>query len=78
MNLSNTKNPINEENRCLKNEMSYKQQLKIGKKVEREHRRTYLLNRKKKLSKSQFYESIAQDHLKEDKNYYTRLKKAGL
>ena len=53
-------------------------QLKLGKNIEREHKGTYNLLQKKKLTKNQFYESIAKDHLKEDKNYYTKLKKAKL
>lgn len=58
--------------------MTYNQQLKKGIKVEKEHKRTYNLSQKKKLSKKQFYESIAKDHLKEDKNYYSKLQKAKL
>jgi hypothetical protein len=30
------------------------------------------------LPDNKVYESIAKDHLKEDKNYYKKLKKAGL
>lgn len=58
--------------------MTYKQQLRKGIKVESEHKKTYNLSQRKKLSKKQFYESIAKDHLKEDKNYYSKLKKARL
>jgi hypothetical protein len=59
-------------------------QLRLGKKIEKEHYPTY---RKLKayhsksgkcLSKEKFAESIAKDHIKEDKNYYTKLNKAGL
>ena len=59
-----------------------KYQLKLGKKVEREHLGTYkMLMRSKKMnkcpSKDQFYESIAKDHLKEfpNKPYYSELGK---
>jgi hypothetical protein len=76
--------------------MTYKEELKKGKKVEREHKDTYKILQKKKsqqyedyilygdkerddeISRNKFYESIAKDHLKEDKNYYTKLKKAKL
>jgi hypothetical protein len=58
--------------------MTYKQELAKGKKVEREHRHTFAVLQKKKLSANKFYESIARDHLKEDKEYYTKLKKAKL
>lgn len=58
--------------------MSYQTQLKKGRIVEREHHRTYEELRKKKLSEKQFETSIAEDHLKEDPNYYTKLKKAKL
>jgi hypothetical protein len=58
--------------------MSY--QLTLGKKVEREHL-SYLhqLKKSKKCpTDNQFTEGIAKAHLKEDKNYYSKLKKAGL
>ena len=58
--------------------MTYSTQLKIGRKVEKEHSKTYALSQKKKLTRKQFYDSIAKDHLKEDKNYYSKLKKAKL
>jgi hypothetical protein len=59
-------------------------QLKIGKKIEREHLGTYKKlkayhsKNKRCISDEKFTEAIARDHLKEDKNYYTKLKKAGL
>lgn len=55
-------------------------QLKLGKKVEREHL-PYLrkLKKQKKCpTDNQFVTGIAKAHIKEDKNYYTKLKKAGL
>lgn len=58
--------------------MAYKTELKKGVKIEKEHRNTYNLLQKKKLSANKFFESIAKDHLKEDKKYYTKLKKAKL
>jgi hypothetical protein len=56
------------------------QQLRKGKKIEKEHRNTYELVRKYGIPKKdkEFYEMIARDHLKEDADYYTKLKKAGL
>jgi hypothetical protein len=62
--------------------MSY--QLKLGKKVEREHLGTirklksYRQRTGKCMSDNKIIESIAKDHLKEDKNYYTKLKEANL
>jgi hypothetical protein len=60
-------------------------QLKMGKKVEREHSRTYkmlkrIAEKTGHLPSSQvFYKSIALDHIEtEDPEYYTKLKKAGL
>jgi sulfur relay (sulfurtransferase) DsrC/TusE family protein len=59
-------------------------QLKLGKKVEREHLGTlrrmkaYQQKTGKCPSDKMFVESIAKDHLKENKNYYTKLKKAKL
>lgn len=54
-------------------------QLKLGKKVEREHKGTYAKVKARKIKTAeQFYENIASDHLKESKTYYSRLKKAGL
>jgi len=60
--------------------MSYKAQIKMGKKVEREHLPFYRKIKKKgKLpTESKFVEGILSAHLKEDKNYYTKLNKAGL
>ena len=64
--------------------MSKSYQLKIGKKIEREHLPTlrkmkaYEEKTGKCPTEKMFAESIAKDHLKEDKNYYTKLKKAGL
>lgn len=58
--------------------MIYKEELKKGKKIEREHKDTYKILQKKKLTSDKFYESITKDHLKEDKNYYTKLKRAKL
>lgn len=61
-----------------------KQQLRIGKKVESEHYRTFkkLKEYQRKTgkcpSKELMYESIAKDHLSEDKAYYKKLRKAGL
>lgn len=60
--------------------MSYKIQLAKGRKVEREHL-PYLreLRKEKKCpTDEQFVEGIAKAHLKEDKNYYTKLEKAKL
>lgn len=60
--------------------MAYKAQLKMGRKVEREHL-PYLHQLKKSKrcpSDAQFTEGIAKVHIKEDKNYYSKLKKAGL
>jgi len=62
--------------------MSY--QLKLGKKVEREHLGTirklksYRQRTGKCMPDNKIIESIAKDHLKEDKNYYTKLKRANL
>jgi len=59
--------------------MTYNQQLKKGRKIEKEHQRTYdLVKRNPKIFKDKFYESIAKDHLKEDPEYYTKLAKAKL
>jgi len=48
-------------------------QLKIGKKVEMEHAHLFPKNLQKSMA-----ERIAKDHIKEDKKYYTKLKKARL
>jgi sulfur relay (sulfurtransferase) DsrC/TusE family protein len=59
-------------------------QLKLGKRIEKEHLGTFRKMKayRKKTGKcpsdKMFVESITKDHLKEDKNYYTKLKKAGL
>ena len=60
--------------------MSYKLQLAKGKKVEREHLAFYhQIKKKDKLpSDIKFTEGIAKAHIKEDKNYYTKLQKAKL
>lgn len=64
--------------------MTNSYQLKMGKRVEKEHTGTLLKERAyhKKTGKcmpiSQVEENIAKDHIKEDKNYYTKLKKAKL
>jgi len=58
-----------------------KKQLEIGKKIEKEHNPTYLfledyVEKHGKLPpKEEFYQSIAEDHLKENNAYYTYLKK---
>jgi hypothetical protein len=64
--------------------MSFKTQLKKGKKVEREHL-PYYHQIKKKFSKtgkcptdSQFAEGIAKEHISENPKYYDKLIKAGL
>lgn len=48
-------------------------ELRKGIKVEMEHAHLFPKNLRKSIA-----ERIARDHLKEDKNYYTKLKKAGL
>lgn len=48
-------------------------QLKQGIKVEMEHAHLFPKNLRKSMA-----ERIAKDHLKEDKNYYIKLKKARL
>jgi hypothetical protein len=58
-------------------------QIKMGKKIEKEHRHTITFIEKmakKKIfpSREMIYTKIAEDHLKEDPDYYTKLKKAGL
>jgi len=64
--------------------MSYKIEFKKGKVVEREHLGTirklksYRQRTGKCMSDNKIIESIAKDHLKEDKNYYTKLKEANL
>jgi hypothetical protein len=60
--------------------MTYKLQLAKGRKIEREHLPFY--NKMKKnhkcVSDEKFVEGIAKAHIKEDKNYYDKLNKAGL
>lgn len=58
--------------------MSY--QLKLGKKVEREHLPFYRKIKKsgKLPSEEKFVEGIAKAHISEDKKYYTKLYRAGL
>jgi len=48
-------------------------QLKLGKKVEMEHAHLFPKNLRETMA-----ERIAKEHIKEDKNYYTKLKKAKL
>ena len=55
------------ENKKMDKTRLFYQQLNIGTNVELEHTDNYMIARK-----------IAQDHLKEDPIYYTKLKKAGL
>ena len=59
-------------------------QEKIGLDIESEHKNTYLWLKKYIMehedlpSPQLFYLSITKDHLKEDNDYYNKLKKAGL
>jgi hypothetical protein len=59
-------------------------ELLIGQKIEGEHAHTYkfissyLKTHKKLPPKKMVFSKIASDHLKEDKRYYTKLKKAKL
>ena len=59
-------------------------QYKMGLRVEKEHKKTvkfiknYVQKNKKFPSDKQIYISISKDHLKEDKNYYSKLRKAKL
>jgi sulfur relay (sulfurtransferase) DsrC/TusE family protein len=59
-------------------------QLRLGLKVEAEHAHTmrfiskYLKTHNKLPAKKLVYMSIAKDHLKEDKKYYTKLSRAKL
>lgn len=61
-----------------------KNQLKAGIRIESEHKKTvrfikgFVKKHKKFPSNQQIFGSIAKDHLKEHKNYYTKLKKAKL
>jgi hypothetical protein len=64
--------------------MTYKQQMAMGRKVEREHKGTYAYMKKyhamtgRLPPEEKVFESISSDHLKEDKEYYSKLKKSGL
>lgn len=64
--------------------MKKSNQLRMGVKIESEHKKTvrfiktYVEKHKKFPSNKQIFGSIAKDHLKEHKNYYTKLKKAKL
>ena len=64
------------------NKMTY--QLKLGKKVEKEHLpyfrkiKAYQQKTGKCPTENQFVTGIAKAHIKEDKNYYSKLKKAKL
>ena len=53
-------------------------QLKKGTMHEREHSLTYRKYAKKGTSNKEFSESIAKDHLSEDKDYYKKLDKCDL
>lgn len=59
-------------------------QLSKGIRVEQEHKDLYDYFKKhctgecKMLSRNEFFGSIAKAHIKEDKKYYTKLRKAGL
>jgi len=60
----------------LKNEES---QLEMGKKVEQEHKGTWEKIKNGTINTpEELYESIANEHLMEDKEYYTKLKAAKL
>jgi hypothetical protein len=60
--------------------MAYKTQLKLGKKVEKEHLPYFrqIKKQKKCPTEEQFVEGIAKAHLSESPTYYSRLKRAGL
>lgn len=59
-------------------------QLKIGRAIEKEHVGTYKFisryykSKGKMPPKNTVFTHIAKDHLKENKNYYTKLRKARL
>ena len=59
-------------------------QLSMGRKVESEHKKTvqylkqYLKQHGKLPPESRIYASVASDHLRENRAYYTKLKKAKL
>ena len=62
----------------------YKHQLKVGAKIESEHKdvirilKRYIKKHHKLPSNAFIFRGIARSHLKEDRNYYTKLKKARL
>jgi sulfur relay (sulfurtransferase) DsrC/TusE family protein len=64
--------------------MRKNKQLAMGKKVEREHKGTvryiksYLKRYNRLPPQKRIYKHIAQDHIKEVRTYYTKLKKARL
>jgi hypothetical protein len=64
--------------------MTFKAQLSKGRMVEAEHRTTYDYLKKYQdkhgtlPKENKFYEKIATDHIKEDRDYYSKLKRAGL
>ena len=54
-------------------------ELRIGLKVEQEHKRTFEKMQRGQISNlKQFSASIAKDHLHEDKKYYSKLKSCKL
>lgn len=59
-------------------------QLRMGVNVEKEHKKTirfiksYVKKNKTFPANKTIFQSIAKDHLKEDKRYYSKLKKAKL
>ena len=55
-----------------------KTELAMGRKIEREHSKTYSKYADEDAKKSTFYDSIAKDHLNENPKYYSKLKKTGL
>lgn len=64
--------------------MSYRRQLRMGARIEREHRATvnylsrYVRKRGKLPPRGAIYRRIAANHLGEHGTYYSKLKKAGL
>jgi ubiquinone/menaquinone biosynthesis C-methylase UbiE len=59
----------------------YKKQLKMGIKIEEEHYDLWEFLKDKiedVISEKEFYSKIAKSHLKEHKDYYTKLNEAGL
>lgn len=54
-------------------------QFTLGKKIELEHKRTFAkVQRGQITNMDQFASSIAKDHLREDKKYYSKLKSCKL